>query len=424
MKKLLLIAALLVALMLAAVACDGNGDPAETDPTPTTTVATTEADTPAATEAATETDAVTEADTPAATEPATEPETEPATEPKTEPATEPVTEPATEPETEPVTEEPKIYVTPAEAGMKNSSYDTFYIGETIIKDGQAGDYLNSIDNTIVFAEDDVITTIGFRGWIGFEAAIATYGYMIDDGEPVWNDSFRQDAEQGVLDAGGANATRFTVTVDVSVLKGTHTVTFLVKLADDTIVLLHQPVTVKTPTGIPENLSNVALNQTVVASENNEHPGNTFFNPTFVNDGIYTTYNGADMNTLGWLNNTSVGYNSVRECDITVDLHLDKTYTIYQIVLKPMMWSEGRNFPADYSVQLSMDGETWTTIATETDVNAEAETNLDVQPFIYDVEGGMDAKFFRVHITKNSTEMDATSYISAIGEIELMGVAQE
>ena len=103
MKKLLIIAILMLATTTAAVSCTGNDNPAVTTDGETTvkveqTVAETDPETDPATDP--ETDPATDPET----DPVTDPETDPVTEPDTEPATEPDTEPATEPDTEPDTE--------------------------------------------------------------------------------------------------------------------------------------------------------------------------------------------------------------------------------------------------------------------------------------------------------------------------------
>ncbi len=186
----------------------------------------------------------------------TEPEdTEPEdTEPEdTEPEdTEPEdTEPEdTEPEdTEPEDTEPQpdeSYKTPTEAGVINLSFDTFYVnGEMYFPDGNAGEQLDAIDNTITLWADEPHDSIGLRGWIGFQLAIDQFGYYIDETDNVtWSNDFKLAAEDAVLAVGGPNASRFMIEADLSDLDaGTHRVGFVARLSDGTLVRLRTEITV-------------------------------------------------------------------------------------------------------------------------------------------------------------------------------------
>ena len=192
MKKLLLIAVLMLALVITAVACTET--PADEE---TTTAA---------------------------------PETTVAEETTT-------AEETTEEETLP-------YVTDATAN--NKSYDTFFAnGEMYFaQDGQADVKLGLQDNTVAFADGAYCYSIALRGWIGFSQPIAQFGYFINDGEFVFADEFKAPTEDAVLGAGGQYASRFMITVPMGELGGgTYQVGFLAKLEDGTVVLLNAILTV-------------------------------------------------------------------------------------------------------------------------------------------------------------------------------------
>ncbi len=137
---------------------------------------------------------------------------------------------------------PSAYMTPAQAGVVKISYDAFSVdGQMKINDGKADKWLDERENKI-----DAKNQIAFLGWAGFGEAIESYGYIIDDGEPIWNAGFTTYTEEAVLNFGGQYAKRFNIRVELSGLSGTHTVTFLVKLQDGTMVQMHKPVTVVLP----------------------------------------------------------------------------------------------------------------------------------------------------------------------------------
>ncbi len=132
-------------------------------------------------------------------------------------------------------------LSPSEAGVVAASYDAFMIDGEMQVNGGADAWLNDRDNTV-----DANGRVKFYGWVGFSQAIEFFGYVIDDGEPVWNQTFATYTEDAVRSAGGQNASRFEITADLSALSGKHTLRFLVKLTDGNQVLLHQPLTVNLP----------------------------------------------------------------------------------------------------------------------------------------------------------------------------------
>ncbi|MBR5124364.1 MAG: hypothetical protein IKU90_04460, partial [Clostridia bacterium] len=162
------------------------------------------------------------------------------------------------------------YVDPTEADMKGLSFDTFYLNSQMYfpEDGGAGDKLTAINNTLTFASASELQNIALRGWIGFGQPIDQFGYYVDNYEFIFGD-FKQDTGADVLGAGGPNASRFQINVDLSYLEGDdHFVGFVVKLEDGTIVKLRADITIDLPelpkdVTVPQNTnlfqSNVASN---------------------------------------------------------------------------------------------------------------------------------------------------------------------
>ncbi len=80
------------------------------------------------------------------------------------------------------------------------------------------------------------------GWVGYPIGIDAFGYRIDGGEAVYG-LFATDTEEAVRQEGGEHALRFTVTVPLFSLRaGPHTVSFLVRLTDGTVVPLLETLT--------------------------------------------------------------------------------------------------------------------------------------------------------------------------------------
>ena len=116
------------------------------------------------------------------------------------------------------------------------SYDQILVNGTQIANGN--DAVIAAKK-LVDGSDGSISTISMHGWFGnANSKIASYGYMIDDGEPVYGD-FASDAEADVINAGGES--RYTVNVDVSGLKdgNEHMIWVVVKLENGAIVKLNR-----------------------------------------------------------------------------------------------------------------------------------------------------------------------------------------
>ncbi len=140
---------------------------------------------------------------------------------------------------------PYIEADDAAAGKKNHSFDTFYVNGSMYfpQDGQAGDKLTAQNNTVTFGAEDAHNSLALRGWIGFGQAIDSFGYFIDNYTMIYGE-FKAATEDGVLEAGGANASRFQIDVPLTDLEaGVHMIGFVVKLEDGTVVRLRENLTV-------------------------------------------------------------------------------------------------------------------------------------------------------------------------------------
>ena len=204
---------------------DFQNPPAETE---TTAPVTTEKPPEAPTEAPT-TEAPTEAPTTEA------PTTEAPTEAPTTEA--PTTEAPTEaPTTEPTTEAPVT-----EPDVSNTFVDIMSGNKYV-----AHDILNYVVNDSLKATDsktfalDYSDKLGISGWAGFDQYIVNVGYYFDGNKDQvkLNAAFLGKASDDAIAMGGSLANAFNISFKVSdLLPGEHTVTFVLKLQDGTIVII-------------------------------------------------------------------------------------------------------------------------------------------------------------------------------------------
>ena len=108
--------------------------------------------------------------------------------------------------------------------------------------GQSADWNNYTD---VAANVD---TLRYWGCVGYKGAFGQFGYQIDDNDPVFNDSFTVEAEEGlvihaVYGYGADGAYRMQIMISIADLQGEHTVQVLYKNADGSIVKLNEFVVV-------------------------------------------------------------------------------------------------------------------------------------------------------------------------------------
>ena len=112
-------------------------------------------------------------------------------------------------------------------GFVGESQDELKIDNTQLYFGAVNVRLEWANNKITVEKG--AQAISYIGWIGFETTINTFGYAIDGNEPIL-ETPTINAEQGVLDNGGANAKRYLINVDISELEvGTHVIDILVSI---------------------------------------------------------------------------------------------------------------------------------------------------------------------------------------------------
>lgn len=121
--------------------------------------------------------------------------------------------------------------------------------------GNVSELLTAAGNRITVDELTDAVSLCLSGWIGFEQAIDSFGYQVDSEASVLG-NFSCPADESILTQGGQYAQRFSILVPLFNLKpGSHTVSFVARLSDGTVVRVHDEITVMLEgltvnTGIP------------------------------------------------------------------------------------------------------------------------------------------------------------------------------
>jgi len=135
-----------------------------------------------------------------------------------------------------VSELKEVSETPStSAELRGYSFDAFV---TNYVDITTGEY-KVVDFGPVDGSDGSISNIAYYGWIGFNEAIDSFGYQINDDAPVFDGAFAFTTEDAIKEDanGGQYGQRFLIVVPTSELKGANTIKAVVKLAGGAVVSL-------------------------------------------------------------------------------------------------------------------------------------------------------------------------------------------
>lgn len=114
--------------------------------------------------------------------------------------------------------------------------------EDCFPDGSVADGLAARDYSFTMEEGAELFSLMLIGWAGFDRAVDSFGYRLDEEEAVFG-NFALSTEEELRDQGGSYAQRFAVTAPLFALSpGTHTVTFLARLSDGSVAELCRPIT--------------------------------------------------------------------------------------------------------------------------------------------------------------------------------------
>ncbi len=219
---------------------------------------------------------------------------------------------------DPLPDEPDPEPGTSDYHFKNGSFDSFflYINDNWVRmnnpDGNAPVWFNTNLPSRTIDRSLNATYICFYGWLGFEEDIESFGYQIDDNDPVLHDVFTETATGAVLYAenGGTHAKRFRISLPIYALTGNHTVVCVAKVngcivkLDSTLInsngIIPSPDTtiiidnsIKTHTSYDE----LRVNDSILVSKFGNNP-----NPTVVD---LSDYQNQELIVYGWHSNNAV-----------------------------------------------------------------------------------------------------------------------
>ena len=102
--------------------------------------------------------------------------------------------------------------------------------------------------------------------------------------------------------------------------------------------------------------------------------------------------------------------SAAESDVYLFVDLTRAYTVRSVVLLPAA-GEAELFPVDFDLQVSDDGQAWTTVQSRTDVSGVGEAGVTVDM------GGVEASFVRLLVHRMAE--DKGKYRFALGEMQVL-----
>ncbi|MBR5059897.1 MAG: discoidin domain-containing protein [Clostridia bacterium] len=121
------------------------------------------------------------------------------------------------------------------------SYDTIFVNDVNVAEGNDETTGVPAVKQLIDGSKGDVNTIAMRGWFGNKnSEIESYGYQIDDGEPIYGDFVVDEGDNDNIIAAGGES-RFVVKVDVSGMTDgrTHTIRVVAKLKNGEIVKLNR-----------------------------------------------------------------------------------------------------------------------------------------------------------------------------------------
>ena len=143
--------------------------------------------------------------------------------------------------------------TAAEVKLVSKSYEVLLINGKNFFDvtAKADTQLAQVNHTVVTPSGEPCESVALRGWIAYNQGVAKFGYAIDGGETVYADSFMTTAEEALPQIGGQYASRFVITADTTGLEvGEHKVAFYVLLEGGAEIAFYDALTLVITTPAP------------------------------------------------------------------------------------------------------------------------------------------------------------------------------
>ena len=141
---------------------------------------------------------------------------------------------------------------PPEQELVSSTMTELLFNETAyFPEGQADEALTDLQYTLTMPEGTQAVSMTLVGWVGYNLAVDSFGYSLNGESPVYG-NFSVPADEEMLATGGAYALGYRVTAPLFELPtGTHTVTFVARLADGSVVEVYHPITLVLEGLIPQ-----------------------------------------------------------------------------------------------------------------------------------------------------------------------------
>lgn len=160
---------------------------------------------------------------------------------------------------------------------------------------------------------------------------------------------------------------------------------------------------------PDGTTNIALGKTITISSSVDNWG---WGSTFLNDGKIVS---AGEN--GWT--TDPGEKASAEDPAWFQIDLGQKSDISRIILWPRQddIAPGACFPVDYTIQISDDGENWTTIASETN-----QVNVGKTEHKFDFSTPKTGRYIKFNCSKRGADNNG-DFLVQLSEIAVYGVAQ-
>ena len=170
-----------------------------------------------------------------------------------------------------------------------------------------------------------------------------------------------------------------------------------------------------PTGTKNNIASWALDGTTNVAQGKSVTVSSDFKEGLgcwesvqLTDGVIVSTT-APYGTNGWT--TSPFENATADTPAWAAINLGAAYEISRIVVFPRSDSEyANNFPVDYVLQTSDDGETWTDLVT---VTGQATPTA---PVCFDLDAAVTTKNVRIYVTKRGGTMVQLSELAAFGTL--------
>ena len=142
---------------------------------------------------------------------------------------------------------------PADVKIVSKSYEVFMVNGKNFFDvsALADTWLAEKDHTVTTPEEAPCESVALRGWIGFNLPVIKFGYAIDGGETVYADEFKESAEDVLFQIAGEHTARFVITADTTGLEaGEHKVVFYALVEGGAEVAFYDRLTLVITTPAP------------------------------------------------------------------------------------------------------------------------------------------------------------------------------